>query len=318
MYRFPKHQNILLTHKKGTHYKMNECKNEESTFKCDRCELKFWKEESLNQHKRIHSDQKIYECEICKSKYYRVEDLEHHKLVHLPVVPKSFPREVTLPRPSPRRQLKRKIYHCVECNETFNVYLKYIHHKRKHPYFKDPICDKQFKQIEKLKFRTLYKCSSCKLTFNALDDCKRHKTNCFNVKEKIKEEVEVEIKKDIIKEEMALVKLIGNLKFRTLYKCSHCKLTFDSLFNCKMHRIDCLKSKQEIKAEKKEETKEVIKKKIPIFRKIKKPQQVRTLYKCSYCKLTYDTLFDCRKHRIDCLKQAIKEEVPIDIYDVID
>jgi len=126
-------------------------------FKCPLCPSTFVVQSVLNEHLRIHSDQRPYQCHQCDLAFKSSATLYWHKMVHsgekpykCSVCKKSFRtpgtrnRHVRIVHPKSERQRIR----CVHCEKSFTERFNYTRHLQVHlgTYlkFECHICQKRF------------------------------------------------------------------------------------------------------------------------------------------------------------------------------
>ncbi|XP_050079761.1 zinc finger protein 184-like [Anopheles maculipalpis] len=133
------------------------------TQQCPYCEKAFVYRSNLYTHLNIHTQERIYRCEQCGSEFSSIQGLKQHRTIH-------FARQ----------------YACTVCKRMYSrkCYLR-IHQQRMHmpkeQKHKCLICDREFQnetQMEKHmtihQDSTLFECNACHRVYNAKRNLARH------------------------------------------------------------------------------------------------------------------------------------------------
>ena len=146
----------LEMHKKTHMYK-------KSLFECDQCQKKFKYSSSLIIHKRIHTKEKPFQCDQCDYKCSRSSNLKVHKRIHSQVKPfqcdqceKKFTQSQHL-KVHKRIHSNEKPFKCGQCEFKCKRSCSLTIHKRTHTGVKP------------------YECSQCDMKFTQSGSLQVHK-----------------------------------------------------------------------------------------------------------------------------------------------
>lgn len=192
-------------------------------FKCDRCDAKFSRSQSLLRHRKIHSEEQMSMCDLCGKKFLLVTRLKLHiENVHM----------------------KLTKFSCHICDMKFKHKVNLLEHRNVHtnirPFMCD-ICGKSFKQNASLAVHKMfhtnifpYICQYCQKKFRRKSDLKVHLW--IHTGEKPHECIHCNRRFRLRQH------LTRHLKVHVSCICDHCGTNFQHERSLNVHKKHCTKN----------------------------------------------------------------------------
>ena len=184
--------------------KMPKDTNLQVSVKCSKCDLKFFKQELLNEHLKVHQGIKPKECTICRKTFNTNYHLSTHMRTHTGSKPFSCPFQDCGKEFSDSSSLRRhqqihsgqKPFKCKICGKAFTDRSSGKRHEKSHntgTIFSCNICSKSFTRKSQLKKHkkklhsiidvgnenvqkaTINECNTCKAVFKTRSKLDQHK-----------------------------------------------------------------------------------------------------------------------------------------------
>ena len=170
-------------------------KRRKKGFKCDNCEKYFSSKQSLDNHQKIHSNERPFSCEKCGKSFTNLASLQTHKKLHeeqknlikCPHCDKSLNNASNLQRHirSVHFELSdKKLHECQECGKVFKDPSAFKAHAKIHTGLRPFNCDtcgKKFLTAAQLRVHSRihtgerpYACDKCEKKFVTKDNLKSH------------------------------------------------------------------------------------------------------------------------------------------------